>query len=70
MQILESYSQIQHNFLPLQAKTCDLAKHRLSHALGILTSSGLTWSKDVDKALGFVRRSTLNITNSAIRRSL
>ena len=45
--------------------------------LGILTSSDLTWSRHVEyqctkatKALGFVRRATLNIKDIAIRRTL
>ena len=45
--------------------------------LGILTSSDLTWSKHVEyqctkatKALGFVRRATLNIKDIAVRRTL
>ena len=45
--------------------------------LGILTSSDLTWSKHVDcqcakasKTLGYVRRSTFDIKDSAVRRTL
>ena len=45
--------------------------------LGILTSTDLSWSKHVDyqcakasKTLGYVRRSTFDITEAAVRRSL
>ena len=45
--------------------------------LGILTSTDLSWSKHVDyqcakasKTLGYVRRSTFDITDAAVRRSL
>ena len=45
--------------------------------LGILTSTDLSWSKHVDyqcakasKTLGYVRRSTFDITDTAVRRSL
>ena len=45
--------------------------------LGVLTSSTLTWSQQVDylcnkatKMLGYVRRSTLNINDTIVRRRL
>ena len=45
--------------------------------LGVLTSSTLTWSQQVDylcnkatKMLGYVRRSMLNINNTVVRRRL
>ena len=45
--------------------------------LGILTSTDLSWSKHVDyqcakasKTLGYVRRSTFDVTDAAVRRSL
>ena len=45
--------------------------------LGVLTSSDLTWSKHIDhqcskanKILGYVRRSTLDIKNTTVRRTL
>ena len=62
---------------PYKLKHTILQSTDCERDLEILTSSGLTWSKHVDsqcskatKALGFVRRSTLDITDPTIRRTL